>query len=726
MIESVMMNANNPQTPGVYTVEKNAFPNSVAEVPTALPAFVGYTEFAIKDGKPLKVPLLINSMAEYVQHFGGGYENQYPIIPVPVTTDPITKVKTIPPYDFEVNDKYYNIGQPGPGMLFYLYNSLELFYQNGGGPCYIMSIGTYTVEVEATPPATGFMAQPNMPDKDHFMSGLAELPKIQFPKPTMILTPDSLLLSSSDYYTVQENVLMQCGELEDRVGIIDVYNGYQGLEQGVIANHRNSIGNNYMKYGISYYPFLETTIVEPTDMTYANIDQDSTYATGLGGVTLSSIFIGEPALPALKTITTDLHSVENLAATPFMNFAAALPGTLPATAVGAPSVQYPSWSTAFNAFPASDNPVEILQWQFRVVFTMVWTLYELGQNNTLGMPQVSISNTTLRSAVKSMTNFQGNLVSQLVNLYAYDAMFKPTGTGTTNPTSLGVLTPANLAKIGITATIISNTPKLNKPSSPYGTQPLTVGQMFNIADNAVKNVFGIISKGISMVSTSAQTLLNQYNTSLENSNANYKTLMTAVAKHAGTLPPSAAMAGVYTLVDETEGVWMSPANRNINSVIAPTVIINDDQQASLNVDALAGKSINAIRSFYGRGPAIIWGARTLDGNSQDWRYINVRRTMIMIEQSVANAAQELVFQTNDSSTWTNCEAMIENFLHNLWSEGALQGTTPGSAYHVAVGLGKTMTPQDVLNGIMRVQVKLAIVRPAEFIIITYEQKMATS
>lgn len=723
MIESVMMNANNPQTPGVYTVEKNAFPNSVAEVPTALPAFVGYTEFAVKDGKPLKIPLLINSMAEYVQHFGGAYENQYPIIPVPVTTDPITKEKTIPPYDFEVNDKYYNIGQPGPGMLFYLYNSLELFYQNGGGPCYIMSIGTYTKEVEATPPATGFVATPNLPDKDHFLTGLDELPKIQFPKPTMILTPDSLLLSSTDYYTVQEQVLMQCGELEDRVGLIDIYDGYKGLDQGVISNFRNSIGNNYMKYGISYYPFLETTIVEPSDMTYANIDQDSTYAKGLGGVALTDIFIGEPALPALKAITTDLHQVANLAATPFMNFAAQLPGTLPAQAGTAPNIQYPSWSTAFNGFPASDNPVQILQWQFRVVFTMVWTLYELGKNNSLGMPAVKVTNVTLQSAIKSMTSFQGNIVSQLVTLYAYDAMFKPSG-GT--PTSIGVLTPANLAKIGITSAMIAATPKLKTPSSPYGTSPMTVGQMFNIADHAVKNVFSIVRKAFAQVSTSAQTLLNQYNTSLENSNSNYKTLMTAVAKHAGTLPPSGAMAGVYTLVDETEGVWISPANRNINSVIAPTVTINNDQQASLNVDALAGKSINAIRSFFGRGPAIIWGARTLDGNSQDWRYINVRRTMIMIEQSVKNAAQELVFQTNDSSTWTNCEAMIENFLHNLWSEGALQGSTPSSAYHVAVGLGKTMTPQDILNGIMRVQVKLAIVRPAEFVIITYEQQMATS
>ena len=104
----------------------------------------------------------------------------------------------------------------------------------------------------------------------------------------------------------------------------------------------------------------------------------------------------------------------------------------------------------------------------------------------------------------------------------------------------------------------------------------------------------------------------------------------------------------------------------------------------------------------------------------------MRRLMIMLEQSVANAAFSMVFEPNDSSTWSMVESMISNFLHNLWSEGALQGSSPAAAYSVMVGLGKTMMPIDILNGIMRVQVKVAVVRPAEFIIITYEQEMPKS
>ena len=213
-----MMNANNPQTPGVYTVEKNAFPNSVAEVPTAVPAFIGYTEKAVLNGKPLTKPLLINSMSEYEQHFGGAPTNKYFIVKKNATTDANNR-KVLPDYDVEINEAYYKIVAPSPATQktnrFYLYHCLQLFYQNGGGPCYIMSIGSYITEMKS-PSGDGYDPSPTVPEKDDFLDGLALLPKIPFPKPTMILAPDALLLNVDDYYTIQEQVLMQCGELQDR------------------------------------------------------------------------------------------------------------------------------------------------------------------------------------------------------------------------------------------------------------------------------------------------------------------------------------------------------------------------------------------------------------------------------------------------------------------------------------------------------------------------------
>jgi phage tail sheath protein FI len=169
-------------------------------------------------------------------------------------------------------------------------------------------------------------------------------------------------------------------------------------------------------------------------------------------------------------------------------------------------------------------------------------------------------------------------------------------------------------------------------------------------------------------------------------------------------------------------VWKAPANVSLNSVLAPNNIFTQSQLADLNIDTTAGKSINAIRSFTGKG-VLVWGARTLAGNDNEWRYINVRRFYNMVEESVKKACEQFVFEPNDANTWVRVQAMIENFLSLQWRDGALQGATQEQAFRVAVGLGKTMNADDILNGRMIVQIAMAPVRPAEFIILRFEQKM---
>ncbi|WCT10383.1 phage tail sheath family protein [Mucilaginibacter jinjuensis] len=192
-----------------------------------------------------------------------------------------------------------------------------------------------------------------------------------------------------------------------------------------------------------------------------------------------------------------------------------------------------------------------------------------------------------------------------------------------------------------------------------------------------------------------------------------------------TLPPSSTIAGVYALVDSTRGVWKAPANVSLNLVNGLTVQVTEAEQADLNVDSVAGKSINVIRSFTGKG-ILVWGARTLAGNDNEWRYISVRRFFNMVEESSKNASAAFVFEPNDSNTWVKVQGMLENFLTTLWRQGALQGAKPEQAFYVAVGLNKTMTAQDILNGLMIVEIGLAAVRPAEFIVLRFSHLLAQS
>ena len=196
----------------------------------------------------------------------------------------------------------------------------------------------------------------------------------------------------------------------------------------------------------------------------------------------------------------------------------------------------------------------------------------------------------------------------------------------------------------------------------------------------------------------------------------------AVRKLGIALPPSASVAGVYARVDNSRGVWKAPANEGFNDIINLNVRLDDLQQESLNVDVNNGFSVNVIRTFTGRGIRI-WGARTLAGNDNEWRYIPVRRFFNMVEESVKKATYQFVFEPNDANTWIRIQGMIENFLVLQWRAGALQGSTPEKAFYVSVGLGKTMTALDILEGRLIVEIGMAVVRPAEFIILRFMHKL---
>jgi phage tail sheath protein FI len=202
----------------------------------------------------------------------------------------------------------------------------------------------------------------------------------------------------------------------------------------------------------------------------------------------------------------------------------------------------------------------------------------------------------------------------------------------------------------------------------------------------------------------------------------YNQAKTAIGLEGVNLPPSSTIAGIMATVDATRGVWKAPAGTGIgiNAVQKLTDSITDESQENLNIDPGTGKSINAIRAFTGKG-ILVWGARTLEGNSNDFRYVSVRRFYIMVEESVKKATMAFVFEPNDGNTWVRVRAMIENYLTNLWRLGALAGSKPEQAFYVKVGLGQTMTFQDILEGRMIVEIGMAPVRPAEFIILRFSQ-----
>jgi phage tail sheath protein FI len=521
------------KTPGVYIVEKNAFPNSVVEVATAVPAFIGYTQYADNKGKTLRnKPWRITSMAEF--------HNYYGFSPTPIFT-----IVDKPEGSFEENaftqaGKEYLLTQADgkDGGKYLLYYNMILFFQNGGGPCYVVSVGDFSADVET----------------DKLRTGIDALIKEQ--EPTMVVIPDAVLLKEEDCISVQQACLEHCGgKMKNRVAILDIWGGHKDRQDpsgDCIDNFRSALGINYLDYAAAYYPWVNTTIVQDNNISFENIGN-----------------------------------------------------------------------------------LEILQELIRA---------ELGIPDT--SPEIADDDDQATKNAKSKLAERVEMVTNLTKDWSEEEE----------------------------ADAITQKALLNKSM-------LVLSPLF-------KNVLSECKNKLNM------------------------------------LAPSAAMAGIYTMVDNARGVWKAPANVSLNAVVSPAVNITHENQEELNVTT-QGKSINAIRSFIGEG-TLVWGARTLDGNSLDWRYINVRRTMIMLEESIKLASKAYVFEPNDANTWVTMKSMIRNFLNGIWKRGGLAGASPDDAFSVHVGLGETMTAEDILEGILRITVLVAISRPAEFIEITFQQQMQKS
>ena len=183
-------------------------------------------------------------------------------------------------------------------------------------------------------------------------------------------------------------------------------------------------------------------------------------------------------------------------------------------------------------------------------------------------------------------------------------------------------------------------------------------------------------------------------------------------------PPGGYVCGIYARSDNTRGVFKAPANETVAGAVDLEFDIDQGTQETLNP-----RGVNVIRRFPGRGIRI-WGARTISSDPL-WKYVSVRRLFIFIESSIYRSTQWVVFEPNDQRLWARVQQTVTLFLRTQWREGALFGAKEEEAFFVSVGRD-TMTEDDILNGRLIVEIGIAPVRPAEFVIFRVFQKTQES
>lgn len=180
------------------------------------------------------------------------------------------------------------------------------------------------------------------------------------------------------------------------------------------------------------------------------------------------------------------------------------------------------------------------------------------------------------------------------------------------------------------------------------------------------------------------------------------------------IPPSGSVLGIYARSDNTRGVHKAPANEVVRACVGLDCPFNKGEQ-----DILNPKGVNLIRSFPGMGIRV-WGARTVTSNPS-WKYVNVRRLFIYIEESIKANTNWAVFEPNDEVLWVRVKRTIEVFLTGMWRDGSLAGTSPDEAFFVNIG-HDTMSQDDIDNGRLICVIGVAPVKPAEFVIFRISQK----
>jgi phage tail sheath protein FI len=695
------------KTPNVYVEEITKLPPSVAEVDTAVPAFTGYTEKAKRyvDDDLIKIPTRIKSLLEYEQYFGAG--PSYSQIHVQLDTNSLVDSSTT----------------TVAGSIYNLYESMRLFYDNGGGVCYICSAGKYSSGDNDALRAT------------KLTDALAEIRK--FDEPTILLFPDAVNIKTGDapdwdkIAGIQQAALKQCGDLGDRFTVLDVAEEDTTTVEEQADTFRSKIGMNNLKYGAAYAPFVKTIY----DKSFGLSDiMKNLFDNGGNPMELKSLFSdadkdanGTPIkqkLDDFKNTYTDNDAVNARLA---LFSGGLVTDSFDSTKL---DTTYQASVNAFNAAANDAARLAALKSAFEFVYANFAQLEGLvtahgsktdSTNNPgpiAGKPirTAVIANTNLKTAIEGLlaTNLKtslqtfANLDNEAYRSGAPDisnnapdlpaadfALFTDAAWNPVNGTDTGLIDGADLTAKG-TATLF----QLNK-------------------------IFQTVKAGLN----SAISIGNSFETASENALTPdlpiYNSILSVLNTKVNTLPPSGAVAGIYASVDRNRGVWKAPANVSINSVSDVSELIDDSTQEGLNVDANAGKSINAIRAFYGKG-ILIWGARTLAGNDNEWRYVSVRRFFSFVEESCKKSTSWCVFEPNDANTWARIRGQIDNFLNNQWKLGALAGAKPEQAYYINCGLGITMTAQDILNGYLIVEIGMAAVRPAEFVVLRFSHMLQQS
>ncbi len=509
------------KTPGVYVEEKSIFPPSVAQVATAITAFIGYTEKATErtPNDLHNVPKRISDWLEFERLFG--YSPPLNITSVRINAN---------------NALADGVIQP----RFYLYDSLRLFFDNGGSVCYIVSVGQWG----------------NLPSvsvqQSALKAGLAALEK--FDEPTLILFPDAVLLSSG-LQDIQKAALVQCNKLKDRFAIFDLKEQSTPTDLASLGvdDFRNHIGTENLKYGAAYTPYLHTSLKKT--IRYRDIYQIITRAgAAINLGTLTKNRDVQTKISDLETAIRDVKTI-NVAVSGFLS-------SFFSTSTPQPTTLSEGYQVLDARFKKASNDSE-RHTRYANIFDFLYRIIVVFDDLRFTTP---VGGTNLLNTLTSLTSTAIKLYGQLIAMdRGADSIWSSKYNCYAKTDNTGALTSANWR--GWNPSDVTTLPS---PDTTHFGSSGSVAERLRNGLSTLNQIFEQLNAMMVEISTSSNSIENNCNKWLYDHYPTFKALIDDLNNTMTTLPPSGAIAGVYAQVDANRGVWKAPANVSLNSVVGLT------------------------------------------------------------------------------------------------------------------------------------------------------------
>ena len=526
------------KTPGVYVEEISTLPPSVATVDTAVPAFIGYTERASKNGEDrINKPTKIYSLTEFEQYFGAGPQTAYNVYVD--TNDAVTQVTNT--------------------LTYYLDHSLRMFYDNGGGKCYIVSVGNYS---SGTPVLAALTIGLDAVEKED--------------EPTIIVCPDATLMSgTNDLYSFQQKALKQCGKLMDRVALCDVKKinekaANQTLDDR-INEFRDQIGINDLKYGAAYAPYLRSSLVRNVRFRDLNMFRGAAPGTA---ITFDAFTSDNGILQMLYDLVNAKAGVDKM-------------GTDMTNAVDAVKKEKTFSDHFKNLFDEYNKPANSDAQRFTalsVLFDYCAKVIAMVADFQKSLPAKVTTTPDPASKTSSKAFTLGTDIDGVVASSGIAGVFTALSH---HHNAFVAAVPANKLFTEDPATATTNLAKslvflkIVPPAANFAAvtdatiTAAYAGKTLPVQNELARKVIAASYSSVTGFYATVQTAAAGYEKTLDDSLASafgyYKTISEKVKFEASELPPSGAIAGIYAKVDNERGVWKAPANVSISSVLGPTV-----------------------------------------------------------------------------------------------------------------------------------------------------------